>query len=169
MAVPIVDDPAPPPGEAGDAYVFVDRDEFLARAAAGGFLEQTEFPGTGHLYGTPTLEAPAGRDVVLEIDVEGARQVKARYPDAVVVLIVAPSSASQEARLRARGDDEDHVRRRLEVGATEEAAGRRLADRWSSTTTWTGPPPRSPVYSQGIARISAEPGRACRWPIAAPP
>ncbi len=65
---------------------------------------------------------------MLEIDVEGARQVKARYPDAVVVLIVAPSPASQEARLRARGDDEDHVRRRLEVGATEEAVGRRLAD-----------------------------------------
>ena len=116
------------PSENGDAYVFVDRDEFLARVAAGGFVEHTVFPGTGHLYGTPTLEVPAGRDAVLEIDVEGARQVKARYPDAVVVLIVAPSPASQEARLRARGDDEDHVRRRLEVGATEEAVGRRLAD-----------------------------------------
>jgi len=115
-------------GEDAEAYSFVDREAFLARLADGGFVEHTTFPGTGHLYGTPTLEVPDGRDAVLEIDVDGARQVKAHYPDALVVLIVAPSPASQEARLRARGDDEAHIRRRLEIGAHEEAAGRQLAD-----------------------------------------
>jgi guanylate kinase len=116
------------PGEDAGAYHFVDRETFLARVAAGGFVEHTVFPGTGHLYGTPTLDVPDGRDAVLEIDVDGARQVKARYPDAVVVLIVAPSTASQEARLRGRGDDEEHIRRRLEVGAHEEEVGLELAD-----------------------------------------
>jgi len=57
-----------------------------------------------------------------------AEKVKAHYPDALVVLIVAPSRASQEARLRARGDDEGHIQRRLEIGSQEEAAGRELAD-----------------------------------------
>jgi guanylate kinase len=115
-------------GEDDGAYEFVDREAFQARVEAGGFVEHTFFPGTGHLYGTPTLDVPEGKDAVLEIDVEGARQVKARYPDAVVVFIVAPSPASQEARLRARGDDEEHIRRRLEVGAREQVLGVELAD-----------------------------------------
>ncbi len=106
----------------------MDRDRFLARVAAHGFVEHTEFAGTGHLYGTPTFESQPGADVVLEIDVEGARQVRARHPDALVVLIVAPSPEAQHARLRARGDDEEHIRRRLEMAAREEAAGRAVAD-----------------------------------------
>ena len=116
------------PGEADDAYTFVDRDSFLARVAAGGFLEYTEFPGNGCLYGTPTIDAPPGTDVVLEIEIDGARQVKERHPDAVLVLIVAPSDAVQEARLRARGDDEDHIARRMAISAAEERAGRGIAD-----------------------------------------
>ena len=116
------------PGEAADAYTFVDEAAFEAHLAAGGFLEHTRFPATGHLYGTPLPEPPAGHDVLLEIDLDGARQVKARYPDAMVVLVVAPSTEVQEARLRARGDDEGHIARRLELGAAEEAEGRRFAD-----------------------------------------
>ncbi|HET9691666.1 MAG TPA: hypothetical protein VFP61_10970 [Acidimicrobiales bacterium] len=115
-------------GEPADAYRFVDRPTFLAHVDAGGFLEHTEFPGTGHLYGTPVPDPPDGDDVLLEIDLDGARQVKARYPEAVLVLVVAPSPAEQEARMRARGDDEAHIARRLEVGAAEEAAGRAMAD-----------------------------------------
>jgi guanylate kinase len=116
------------PGEPADAYHFVDRATFLDRVRAGGFLEWTEFPGTGHLYGTPTLEAPPGRDVLLEIDLDGAQQVKARHPDALLVLVVAPSVAEQRERLTRRGDDPESVARRVEIGAAEEALGRRIAD-----------------------------------------
>jgi guanylate kinase len=118
------------PGEPADAYVFVDRPAFQARIDAGGFDEWTEFSGTGELYGTPTLDRAGGEDgdVVLEIELDGAQQIKRRYPDAQLVLIVAPGPAAQEARLRARGDSDHSVRRRLEVGAEEERLGRRLAD-----------------------------------------
>ena len=116
------------PGEPDDAYTFVDRETFLARVAAGGFVEYTQVPGNGHLYGTPTLEPPPGRDVVLEIEVNGAQQVKARYPEAVIVLAVAPSREAQEARLRARGDDEAHIAQRLAISLEEERIGRAIAD-----------------------------------------
>jgi guanylate kinase len=116
------------PGEPDEAYVFVDRKAFRDRVAAGGFIEWTEFAGTGELYGTPTLESPDGRDVLLEIELDGAQQIKRRYPEAVLVLIVAPSAAVQEQRLRARGDDETSLRRRLRVGSDEETLGRQLAD-----------------------------------------
>jgi guanylate kinase len=116
------------PQESDGAYTFTDRETFLARVAEGGFVEHTEFPGNGCLYGTPTIEAPPGRDVLLEIEIDGAKQVKARYPDAVVVLIVAPSEADQEARLRARGDDEAHIAQRLAISRQEERAGRAIAD-----------------------------------------
>jgi guanylate kinase len=116
------------PGEAVDAYTFVDRDEFLARVEQDGFLEYTEFLGTGHFYGTPNLDPPPGHDVILEIELNGAQQVKQRCPDAHLVVVVPPTPAEQEARLRARGDNEDHIRRRLDVGADEEQLGRKIAD-----------------------------------------
>jgi guanylate kinase len=117
------------PGEADDAYVWVDRATFLERVAARGFLEWTEFGGNGRLYGTPNLDdSPAGRDVILEIELDGARQVKARHPEAVLVLVVAPTPEAQEHRLRQRGDDDESVRRRVRFGVEEEALGRRIAD-----------------------------------------
>jgi guanylate kinase len=87
-------------------------------------LEWAEF--LGHLYGTPLPDAPAGRDVVLEIDLQGARQVKARHPDALVVLLVPPSPEIQRQRLRQRGDDAAEVDRRIAVGAEEMRLGREL-------------------------------------------
>lgn len=116
------------PGESESAYTFVEEPEFLARVKEGGFLEYTEFSGTGHLYGTPNLDPPDGQDVILEIELNGARQVKLRCPDAKLIVVVPPSQADQEARLRARGDNEEHIRRRLEVGAEEERLGRTIAD-----------------------------------------
>ena len=114
------------PGEREAAYHFVDLATFESRARRGGFLETASY--LGHLYGTPTPEAPPGHDVLLEIDVQGARQVRAADPGAVVVLLVAPSAEAQAERLRARGDDEEHVARRLERAAREEAEGRQIAD-----------------------------------------
>ncbi len=114
------------PGEHGNAYRFVDRATFESRLAEGGFLESASY--LGHLYGTPTPDAPPGRDVLLEIEMQGARQVREADPAAVVVLLIAPSLEAQTDRLRARGDDEEHVARRLELGAREEAEGRLIAD-----------------------------------------
>lgn len=115
------------PGEPADAYTFVDRERFLARVADGGFLEWAELPANGELYGTPWPDPPDGADLVLEIDVQGAAQVLQRHPEAVVVLVVAPSAEEQAARMRKRGDDEDHIASRLALGRAELERGRRLA------------------------------------------
>jgi guanylate kinase len=114
--------------EPDTAYVFVDRATFESRIAAGGFLEWTEF--TGNLYGTPTLDEPGDdrSDVILEIELDGAQQVKALAPDSVLIFVTAPSLEAQEQRLRGRGDDEESIRRRLEVGGREQELGLRLAD-----------------------------------------
>jgi guanylate kinase len=116
------------PGEAEDAYVFTDRSKFMAHADGGGFLEWTEFAGNGHLYGTPVPDPAAPGDLLLEIELDGAQQVKRLAPDSLVLLVVPPSRRDWEARLRGRGDDEESIRRRLEVGEHEVEVGRRLAD-----------------------------------------
>ena len=113
-------------GEADDAYVFVDRATFEAKATAGGFLESAGV--FDHFYGTPLPEPPPGSDVLLEIDVQGAAQVRTRYPDAVVILVRAPSPQAQKARLRGRGDDDAVIARRLARAAAEEEAALALAD-----------------------------------------
>ena len=76
MAVAVVDDPTPPAWRARRGLRFVDRKTFQDRIAARWFIEWTEFAGSGELYGTPTLESPDGRDMVLEIELEGAQQIK---------------------------------------------------------------------------------------------
>ena len=115
---------APRPGEDPDAYVFVDRATFEQRVAVGGFLEHAEF--LGDLYGTPTPEPDDERDLLLEIDVQGAAQVVERFDDVLLVLLVAPSLEEQRQRLEARGDPPDHVARRMAHGEAEVAAGRAL-------------------------------------------
>ena len=114
------------PGEPEDAYVFVDRPTFEARVEAGGFFEWAEF--IGNLYGTPVTDPVPGRDVLLEIDLQGALQVRRLRPDATLILLLPPSAEVQAERLRGRGDDERHVARRLAEGAEEERQGRTLAD-----------------------------------------
>lgn len=115
------------PGEAPDAYTFVDRDAFERRIADGGFLEHAEF--LGNLYGTPWPDPGDDRDVVLEIDVQGARQVLEREPDALFVLLEPPSPEVQAERLRGRGDPPEQAERRIAVAAAELEEGRRLGAR----------------------------------------
>jgi guanylate kinase len=114
------------PGEEEDAYVFVDRPAFEAHIQAGKFFEWAEF--LGNLYGTPVTEAEPGHDVLLEIDLQGARSVRRLRPEARLILLKAPSPGVQEERLRARGDDEAHIVERLRTGADEEREGRAMAD-----------------------------------------
>lgn len=114
----------PRPGEGPGAYTFVDRATFRARVEAGGFLEHAEF--LGNLYGTPWPEADADHDVVLEIDVQGAEQVLAREPRALVILLVPPTEEVQAERLRRRGDPPEKVAERLAVARAEIDRGRAL-------------------------------------------
>jgi guanylate kinase len=107
-------------GEAQDAYVFVSREAFEQRIEAKGFLEYAEF--LGNYYGTPTPEAVGDKDLILEIDVQGARQV----PDPVLIFLEAPSPEEQRARLERRGDPPDKVAQRLAKAAEEASAGAEL-------------------------------------------
>ena len=108
--------------------MFVDEAAFEAHEAAGGFLETNRFAANGRCYGTPWPDPAEGRDVLLEIDLNGARQVKDKFPGAVVVLVEPPSREELERRLRGRGDSDEHVQRRLELADVEVEGGRRLAD-----------------------------------------
>ena len=114
------------PGEPDDAYLFASRQMFEDRIANGGFLEWTNF--LGNYYGTPVPKSMTGRDAVLEIEVDGARQVKALHPDAVLIFVLPPSRDEQERRLRGRGDPEQKVEERVRKAEEEEPVGRALAD-----------------------------------------
>ncbi len=114
------------PGESDTAYVFTERDSFEARIAAGGFLEWTTF--LDNYYGSPVPEPTAQRDVVLEIEVDGAGQVKALHPEAILIFILPPSREEQQRRLRDRGDPEDKVDQRLQKALDEEPVGLAIAD-----------------------------------------
>ena len=113
-------------GESDGAYVFTDRAKFEARIAAEGFLEWTNF--LGNYYGTPTPDPVAGHDVVLEIEVNGAMQVKQIRPEAVLIFVLPPSREEQQRRLRGRGDPEDRVAERLQKALDEEPVGLQLAN-----------------------------------------
>lgn len=120
------------PGETdGVDYHFVDRDEFIAAREAGDLLEWAEY--SDHLYGTPRapVEAAlaAGEDILLDIEVLGAEQVKEAFPAALLVFIEPPSLEELEARLRGRGDtDEEQITRRLEVARWQMERARGLFD-----------------------------------------
>jgi len=114
---------APRSGEVdGRNYHFVDKPRFLAMLERGEFLERAEVHG--NLYGTSEAwiraQRAAGRDVLLEIDWQGAQQVRKIFPEAIGIFILPPSIAELERRMRARGQDsEEVVRRRMAVAADE--------------------------------------------------
>jgi guanylate kinase len=106
----------------GHEYHFISRSEFEDRLQKDEFLESAEV--FGNYYGTHRNEldkaAAAGCDLVLDIDVQGARQLKTKIPEAVTVFILAPSRMVLEQRLRARSEDRDDViARRLKDAAEE--------------------------------------------------
>lgn len=114
---------APRPGEQnGVHYHFVSPAQFRTMVENGAFLEWAEVHG--NYYGTARAwveaELAAGRDVVLEIDWQGARQIKARFPACVTIFILPPSFAELEARLRKRASDSDAVIAKRLANAHEE-------------------------------------------------
>jgi guanylate kinase len=116
----------PRPGETeGVAYHFLTNEEFERRVAAGDFVEWAEY--SGRRYGTLRSELDrrlaAGIPVVLEIEVQGARQVRETVPEAIQVFVRPPSLEALRNRLVGRGtDDSDEVDRRLRVAEQELAA-----------------------------------------------
>jgi guanylate kinase len=114
------------PGEHDEAYVFTNRDDFEKHRENDGFLEWTEF--LGNYYGTPVPDLRDGRDIVLEIEVDGAQQVKVRHPESVLIFILPPSRDEQRRRLIGRGDPDHKVIERLRKAEEEEPVGLALAD-----------------------------------------
>jgi guanylate kinase len=113
----------PRAGEAnGKNYYFISREEFENKIEAGGFLEYAQV--YGNYYGTPKqeiLDALAkGTDIMLEIDTQGALQIKKRYPEAVLIFILPPSMGELRNRLIARGaENEEELRLRMSNAMTE--------------------------------------------------
>ncbi|MCU0836060.1 MAG: guanylate kinase [Chromatiaceae bacterium] len=116
---------APRPGEQdGVHYHFVGAERFAEMVAEGAFLEHAEV--FGNRYGTAEAsvreQLAGGRDLVLEIDWQGARQVRSRFPQAVSVFVLPPSARTLEERLRGRGQDSDAVIAGRMARAREEMA-----------------------------------------------
>jgi guanylate kinase len=106
----------------GESYVYISRKEFEERRERGEFLEQAEV--FGNYYGTNrnALDQAEreGKDLILDIDVQGARQLRETLPDAVSIFILAPSRDILEQRLRTRSEDtEEVIQRRLREAAEE--------------------------------------------------
>ncbi len=106
----------------GKDYCFVDREEFEAMLARDEFLESAQV--FGNYYGTHRSildkALTLGKDLVLDIDVQGARQLNQKIPEAVTVFVLAPSKTVLEQRLRLRGEDrEEVITRRLREAADE--------------------------------------------------
>lgn len=106
----------------GQAYRFLSRPEFEAALARDEFLEHAEV--FGNYYGTHRnvldRARAEGRDLLLDIDVQGARQLKGKVPEAVTIFVLAPSRTELEKRLRARSEDsEEVIARRLDGAAAE--------------------------------------------------
>ncbi len=119
----------PRPGD-GESYEFVSREEFLELRDNGELLEWAEV--FGHFYGTSRKvlrqASEQRRDLILDIDVQGAAQLKKKLPEAVTVFILPPSRGELEARLRKRSSDPDEVIDRRLREATQEVSNYRLYD-----------------------------------------
>ena len=113
----------PREGEAeGSSYYFIDEEEFINRINNDEFLEYAKV--YGNYYGTPKKEVfkqlKAGNDIILEIDIQGALQVKKNYPKGVFIFILPPSLTELKNRIEGRGtDSKDMILRRMECAYDE--------------------------------------------------
>ena len=106
----------------GESYIFISREQFRERIERNEFLEYAEV--FGNFYGTSRrnldVAASEGKDLILDIDVKGARQLKDKIPEAVSIFILAPSRDILEQRLRSRSEDsQETIQRRLRDAAEE--------------------------------------------------
>lgn len=114
---------APRPGEMhGREYFFVSKEEFEEKIKDGGLIEYASY--VENYYGTPRdyveEQIAAGRDVILEIEIQGALKVKERFPDAVLIFVLPPSIEELYRRLKKRGTEaEDVIRKRMRRAAKE--------------------------------------------------
>ncbi|MGL5083291.1 MAG: guanylate kinase [Microcoleaceae cyanobacterium] len=125
LSISVTTRPPRPDEVEGQDYYFVDRDHFQHMIEQGQLLEWAEF--AGNFYGTPWQSVQqriaAGESIVLEIELEGARQVQQIFPQAQRIFIHPPSMAELERRLRERGKDSDEaIARRLQRAQEEIAA-----------------------------------------------
>jgi len=116
---------APRPGEEhGKSYYFISKDEFDLRIKNGEMLEYNHFTGNGNYYGTPKKEVvqalESGTDIVLEIDVNGAMQIKKQMPDALTIMLTPPSLETLRQRLTDRGTEKSkEIESRLMTATNE--------------------------------------------------
>ncbi|HJB90968.1 MAG TPA: guanylate kinase [Candidatus Eisenbergiella merdigallinarum] len=116
----------PRPGEKeGVSYFFVEKDEFERCIGQDGLVEYASY--CGNYYGTPRAwvqeQLEAGRDVILEIEIQGALKVKEKFPDALLLFVMTPSAQELKRRLEGRGtESQDDIRGRLQR-AVEESRG----------------------------------------------
>ncbi len=104
----------------------MSRERFASAIDAGFFLEWEEFGG--YLYGTPRTPPEDGRVLLLEIDAKGARTVRGLEPSALIIGLEPPSLDTLRDRMLKRGDDPDHIARRLAIAADEMGIARSVAD-----------------------------------------
>lgn len=112
--------------EHGVTYYFISKEEFEQRIRDGEMLEYNHFTGNGNYYGTPKKEVEqalnAGKDVILEIDVNGAMQIKALMPNAVTIMLTPPDGITLKKRLEGRGTESpEEIKNRLETAKKEVA------------------------------------------------
>lgn len=109
----------------GVEYFFTDKEQFEKKIAENGLIEYASY--CGNYYGTPKAyveeQLEAGKDVILEIEIQGALKVKEKFPEALLLFVTPPSAAELERRLVGRGTEEPEVIRKRLARASEESEG----------------------------------------------
>ena len=117
---------SPRPGEKeGESYFFVTNEQFEKTIEENGFIEYAQY--VGNYYGTPRAyveeQMRSGKDVILEIEIQGAHKVKALYPDAILIFVTPPSARILKERLTGRGTETAEVIKKRMDRAAQESEG----------------------------------------------